>query len=91
VGREAGIANPRSALFMKDVKFGAKGEEAVVLGIVAEPDGTCDISSLVIVRVDGSLPDPLCFRRFVVGPGRQLGDAGLERFRGVIVVEVVVD
>lgn len=71
--------------------LGAYGDEAAVFGMVDEPDGAFWVSSRVIVSVEGNFPDPLCFRRFVMGPDNPVGDAGLERFRVLRVVEVAVD
>ena len=56
--------------------------------MVLDPAGFGILSSLVIVSPEGSLPDPLCFRFLAVGPDGPLGDAGRERFLGVIVEEV---
>lgn len=49
------------------------------------------VSKRVIVSPEGILPDPLCFRRFDVGPEGPDGDTGLDRFRGVSVAEVLFD
>lgn len=43
-----------------------------------------------MVNPDGILPDPLCLRRFV-GPEKPVGDAGLDKFRGVRVADVTED
>lgn len=66
-------------------------EEEFVLGIVDAPAGICIFSRRVIVKVEGTFPEPLCFRRLVVGPEGPFGEAGLDRLRGVIVLEVSVD
>ena len=63
--------------------FGAEGDDAAVLGIVDGGGCVCDVSRRVIVSPDGTFPEPLCFRRFVVGPAGPLGEAGRDRFRGV--------
>ena len=60
-----------------------------VFGAVEEPPGGWEVSSRVIVRPEGIFPDPLCFRR-LDGPLTPVGEAGLDRFRGVSVVEVLV-
>ena len=44
-----------------------------------------------MVKPDGSLPEPLCFLLFAVGPEGPLGDAGRERFLGVKEEDVSVD
>ena len=54
-----------------------------MLGIVEDGGCACDVSRRVIVSPEGTFPEPLCFRRFVVGPAGPLGEAGLDRFRGV--------
>ena len=71
--------------------FDAKGDDAAVFGMVAEPDAPCRVSSRVIVSPDGSFPEPLCFRFLVIGPEGPLGEAGRDRFLGVSVAEVSVD
>ena len=64
----------------------------MLLGIVVEEERECcAVSRRVIVRPEGSFPEPLCFLLFVVGPGAPLGEAGLERFRGVSVLDVCRD
>ena len=45
----------------------------------------------VMVSPDGSFPDPLGFRLLLAGPEGPLGDAGLDRLRGVSVAEVLPD
>ncbi len=54
-----------------------------MLGIVDGGACVCDVLRRVIVRPEGTFPEPLCFRRFVVGPVGPLGEAGRDRFRGV--------
>lgn len=77
---------------MKFGIFGAYGEEAAVFGIVTDPDCCIGIvSSRVMVKPDGSFPEPLGLRLFVAGPDGPLGDAGRDKFRGVSVVEVLPD
>ena len=88
LGRAGAIGKARSACWEKGLMFDAYGEEAAVFGMVDEVAGFGMVSSLVMVRPEGNLPDPLCFLRFVVGPDGPLGDAGRERFLGVIVEEV---
>jgi hypothetical protein len=83
-GRAGAIGKVRSFAGMNEFMFGAYGEDAAVFGIVAEPDKFGMVSSLVIVKPEGSFPDPLCFLFFAVGPEGPLGDAGRERFFGVI-------
>ncbi len=58
-----------------------------MLGSVVEPDRFGIVSSLVIIRPEGSLPDPLCFLFFAVGPAGPLGEAGRDRFFGVTLEE----
>lgn len=43
-----------------------------------------------MVSPEGIFPEPLCFRRFD-GPEKPVGDAGLDKFRGVSVADVLVD
>jgi hypothetical protein len=59
--------------------------------MVVVPAGFWEVSNLVMVRFEGILPEPLCFLLFVVGPLGPDGDAGLDRFRGVNVEEVLVE
>lgn len=66
----------------------AYGDDAAVLGMVVEATGACDVSNLVIIKPDGSFPEPLCFLRLVFGPEEPLGEAGRDRFLGVSVVDV---
>ena len=40
-----------------------------------------------MVSSEGSLPELLCFRRLLCGPGKSLGDACRDRLRGVCVFE----
>lgn len=68
-----------------------KGDVAALLGTVEMPAEFCEVSSLVIVKFEGILPDPLCFLLFVVGPIGPDGEAGLDKFRGVSVAEVLDD
>lgn len=60
------------------------GDVAALLGMVEVPAKFWEVSSLVMVRFDGILPDALCFLLFVVGPLGPDGDGGLDRFRGVV-------
>jgi hypothetical protein len=69
------------------IKLGAKEEAVAVFGTVEEPVCGCEVSKRVMVRPDGILPDPLCFRR-LEGPEKPVGEAGLDRFRGVRVADV---
>jgi hypothetical protein len=68
-----------------------KGDVVALLGMVEVPAEFWEVSSLVMVRFDGILPEPLCFLLFVVGPLGPDGDAGLDRFRGVKVADVFVE
>ena len=56
--------------------------------MVDDPGWAGAVSSLVIVKPDGSLPEPLCFLLLVDGPIEAFGEAGRERLRGVKVAEV---
>lgn len=70
------------------MKFGVNEDAVAVFGTVEELPGGCEVSKRVIVNPAGILPDPLCFRRFE-GPEKPVGDAGLDKFRGVSDAEVV--
>ena len=72
------------------MKFGANEDAVAVFGRVEEPPRGCEVSRRVMVNADGILPDPLCFRRFE-GPVKPVGDACLDRLRGVSVADVVDD
>lgn len=47
-------------------------------------------SSFVMVNSDGNFPEPLCLRRLLEGPWKSVGEACLDRFRGVWEVDVLV-
>ena len=64
---------------------------SALLDILKAPAEFCEVSSRVIVRLEGILPEPLCFLLFVVGPLGPDGDAGLDKFRGVSVADVLVE
>jgi hypothetical protein len=66
------------------------GVLTALFGTVLDPE-VLPVSKRVIVRPEGILPDPLCFRRFDIGPDGPDGDAGLERFLGVSVADVLTD
>lgn len=66
------------------------GVVTALLGIVLDPEAM-PVSKRVIVSPEGILPDPLCFRRFDIGPEGPDGDTGLERFLGVGVAEVLFE
>ena len=91
VGLDAGIANPRSATFINEPIFCANGDGTAVFGMVEEPNCGCEVSMRVMVSPEGTLPEPLCFRLFVIGPECPLGEAGRDRLRGVRVAEVPVE
>lgn len=74
----------RSCGCMYEVVCGAYGDEAAVFGMVAEPEVAL-VSNLVIVKPDGNFPDPLCFLFLAIGPEGPLGEAGRDKFLGVIV------
>ena len=66
------------------------GVETALFGIVADPEALF-VSKRVMVSPEGIFPDPLCFRRFVIGPDGPDGEAGLDRFLGVNVADVVLE
>jgi len=66
-----------------------KGDVAALVINEGRPLWLFEVSSLVIVKLDGTLPDPLCLRLFVVGPAIPVGEAGLDRFLDVRVEDVL--
>lgn len=68
-GRSIGEANPRLA-------------ESCVAPVILETEDA-GVSSLVIANSEGTLPELLCFRRLLCGPGKSVGEACLDKLRGV--------
>jgi hypothetical protein len=79
------------------VKLGVKGEGEVAATALAGADGPpcpmlmSPVSNLVIAKPVGTLPDPLAFLFFELGPFDADGEACRERLRGVIVAEVACE
>jgi len=77
------------------VRLGVNGEGAVevaaLIGADDPPHVLFDVSNFVIANVFGTLLEPLAFLFFDRGPEYAVGDACLDRLRGVIVVEVACD
>lgn len=87
-----GIAYPRSAGTWNGWLFGEKCEIGMVDGVVeALEEGWGVVSNFVIVRPAGTFADPLCLRRLLEGPWNPVGDACLDKFRGVGVAEAPLD
>lgn len=84
-----------SAVTGKEERFGVKGDGAEEVTALIGPDKVpCPgsaVSNLVMARPLGTLPDPLAFLFFEVGPDDADGEVWRDRLRGVIVAEVVCE
>jgi len=79
----------------KLAKLGVKGDGAVEVVALEDVGGAtsagCAVSSLVIAKTVGTLPELLAFLFFEVGPDVVDGDVWRDWFRGVIVADVVCE
>jgi hypothetical protein len=79
----------------KEELLGVKGDVAEeVTALIGPEEVPCPgsaVSNLVIAKPLGTLPDPLAFLFFELGPDGAEGDVWRDRLRGVIVVEVVCE
>jgi hypothetical protein len=88
---DEGITNGRSAAPVNVDRAGGKREPVLVTVELDAPVEGGNFSTLVIVRLAGTLPDALCLRRFEEGLCKSVGEVCLERFRDVKLPGVLTD